>query len=185
MEPILSTLRRQRAAPALLGLGLLALAHQPAALAHDTLPNNEVEAIRQVLEADADSYRLAHREAKSMLENIDWSGVERLEIRFDDNLFEPEDVHLKRHTPYRITLTNVGFESHDIAGEHLFSSMVVKKVRSADLEVEAHHLERLVIRPKAQLELWLIPTNTGRIDFVCTIPGHLEEGMAGHLIIRD
>jgi uncharacterized cupredoxin-like copper-binding protein len=62
---------------------------------------------------------------------------------------------------------------------------VVKKVRNRGMEIDAHHLERLLIRPKEEIELWLVPVRTGELDFVCTIPGHYEEGMAGHLVIRD
>ena len=98
MDPTHFPLRRHRHAVALLGLGLLALAHHPAALAHDTLPNNEVEAIRLVLEADADNYRLAHHEAKSALENIDWSGVERrIDVEWDTTTSD--------QAPYTVRLT--------------------------------------------------------------------------------
>jgi uncharacterized cupredoxin-like copper-binding protein len=153
--------------------------------ASDNLPHDEEAAIHQVLEDNGDAYRLAHAEATKLMEGIDWTGVDRLRIELDDNLFEPEDVYLKLHRPYRITLVNIGFESHDIAGEAFFSSFIIKKVRNASIEVDAFHLERLLIRPKEEIELWLVPTRVSRLDFVCTIPGHLEEGMAGHLVIRD
>jgi len=152
--------------------------------ASDNLPNDEEAAIHQVLADNGDAYRLSHTEATQLMEGIDWTGVDRLRIELDDNLFEPEEVYLKLHRPYRITLVNVGFESHDIAGEAFFSSFIIKKVRNASIEVDAFHLERLLIRPKEELELWLVPTRVAKLDFICTIPGHLEEGMAGHLVIR-
>lgn len=155
-------------------------------LAAHQLPTDEAAAIAEVLNtAESDGFRLSHAEAHALLKGIEWTSVDRLRVEFDDNLFEPEDIYLKKHRPYRITLVNVGFESHDIAGELFFSSFVVKKVRNRGLEVDAHHLERLVIRPKEEIELWLVPVRTGELDFVCTIPGHYEEGMAGHLVIRD
>lgn len=153
-------------------------------LAHN-LPDSEEAVIKKLLDADADDYRLSHQEARELMEGIEWTSVDRLRVEFDDNLFEPEDIYLKKNRPYRITLVNVGFESHDIIGELFFSSFVVKKVRNRGMEIDAHHLERLLIRPKEEIELWLVPVRTGELDFVCTIPGHYEEGMAGHLVIRD
>ena len=153
--------------------------------ASDGLPSKEEDAIRKVLEAEADAYRLTHADAKALMDGIEWSGVDRLRIELDDNLFEPEDVYLKLHRPYRITLVNIGFETHDVVGEELFSSFIVKRVRNASIEVDAYHLERLLIRPKEEIELWLIPTRVGKLHFICTIPGHLEEGMAGHFHIHE
>ena len=173
--------------PSLLIGGLLAcllLVTSTPLLAHD-LPDSEEAVIKQLLDADADGYRLSHQEARKLMEGIEWTGVDRLRIEFDDNLFEPEDIYLKLNRPYRITLVNVGFESHDIAGEELFSSFIVKKVRNRSVEVDAYHIERLMIRPKEELELWLVPTRVALIDFICTLPGHYEEGMAGHIYIRE
>lgn len=167
-----------------LAAALVLLGAVPAGAA-DGLPAHEETAIRQLLEADGEAFRLTHQEAAKLMAGIDWAGVDRLRIELDDNLFEPEDVILKLHHPYRITLVNIGFESHDIAGEAFFSSFIIKKVRNASLEVDAFHLERLLIRPREEIELWLVPTRVARLDFICTIPGHLEEGMAGHVVIVE
>ena len=165
-------------------LAALVLATTP--LAAHVLPDDEQAAIDEVLNsAEADGFRYSHADAHTLLKGIDWTGVDRLRVEFDDNLFEPEDIYLKKFRPYRITLVNVGFESHDIVGELFFSSFVVKKVRNRGMEIDAHHLERLLIRPKEEIELWLVPVRTGELDFVCTIPGHYEEGLSGHLVIRD
>ncbi len=173
--------RRQKSL--LLAMSLLLTAGQ---LPAHQLPSDEQAAIDEVLDtAAADNYRLSHADAHALLKGIEWTSVDRLRVEFDDNLFEPEDIYLKKNRPYRITLVNVGFESHDIIGELFFSSFVVKKVRNRGMEIDAHHLERLLIRPKEEIELWLVPVRTGELDFVCTIPGHYEEGMAGHLVIRD
>lgn len=149
------------------------------------LPRDEQAAIDQVLNEDADAFRLSHAESHELLKGIEWTSVDRLRVEFDDNLFEPGEIYLKKNRPYRITLVNVGFESHDIVGEHFFTSFVVKKVRNRGMEIDAHHLERLLIRPKEEIEVWLVPVRTGELHFVCTIPGHYEEGMSGHLVIRD
>ena len=173
--------------PTILRLSALTVMMLVAApLAAHALPDDEQAAIDEVLtSAEADGFRLSHADAHTLLKGIEWTAVDRLRVEFDDNLFEPEDIYLKKNRPYRITLVNVGFESHDIIGELFFSSFVVKKVRNRGMEVDAHHLERLLIRPKEEIELWLVPVRTGELDFVCTIPGHYEEGMAGHLVIRD
>jgi uncharacterized cupredoxin-like copper-binding protein len=153
--------------------------------ASDGLPSDEEAAIAKLLKEDASQFRLSHAQAKALMEGVDWNGVDRLRIELDDNLFEPEDIYLKLHRPYRITLVNIGFESHDIAGEAFFSSFIVKKVRNRTIEVDAHHLERLLIRPKEEIELWLVPTRVAKLHFICTLPGHYEEGMAGHIHIHD
>ncbi len=174
--------------PSLLIDGLLAclllVTSTPPLLAHD-LPDSEDAVIQKLLDTDADGYRLSHQDARKLMEGIEWTGVDRLRVELDDNLFEPEDIYLKLNRPYRITLVNVGFESHDFAGEELFSSFIVKKVRNRSLEIDAYHIERLMIRPKEELELWLVPTRVALIDFICTLPGHYEEGMAGHIYIRE
>jgi len=153
-------------------------------MAHD-LPDDEEAVIQKLLDTYADGYRLSHQASRDLMKGIEWTSVDRLRIEFDDNLFEPENIYLKLNRPYRITLVNIGFESHDIAGEEFFSSFIIKKVRNRSMEVGAYHIERLMIRPKEELELWLIPTRVALIDFICTLPGHYEEGMAGHIYIRE
>lgn len=123
--------------------------------------------------------------AQQVVKSANWNEAERFTIEFDDNLYEPDSIELKVGKPYRITFTNVGEEAHDISGEDFFAKVFTYQVRTKDLRVKAYHLENVHINPGTSVELWLVPDGTGEFPFICTLPGHLEDGMEGGFTIVE
>ena len=78
----------------------------------------------------------AHSHSKSedktydlLTTNIDWKTAEVVSILLEDNVFNPEDVELKLHKPYKLVLTNVSDQAkHDLVDLHFFHSVVLKEV---------------------------------------------------------
>lgn len=146
---------------------------------------SEAEVIDELLNADMSAYRLDHDTSVARLADVDWSKAERIHVEFDDNWFEPERIQMRVDQPYRLSMKNIGYEQHDIIGEEFFSSILVKMIRNETMTIEAFHIERMLVPPRGELELWLLPVRATTLDFACTVPGHLEEGMIGTIEIVD
>lgn len=124
-----------------------------------------------------------HDRSFNIIQGVDWLQAERLSVKFEDNLFEPEQVILKIGKPYIIRMRNTGGDNHDMEGERFFSSVVVRELRTTGIRMAAYHLESLYLKPGHEVEVWLVPVKEGHFTFVCTLPGHLEDGMEGGFLI--
>ena len=128
---------------------------------------------------------LSQIESLKITEKVDWKKASRVSISVEDNVYEPADLDLKIDHPYIISMKNMGSKAHDVAGEEFFSSVVVREVRTAGVRMSAFHVESLHLLPKGELELWLVPIKKGEFPFVCTLPGHFEDGMEGGFSISQ
>ena len=117
----------------------------------------------------------------------DWAKVNEIVVELHDNTYEPHQLTLKVGQPYIITLRNVGKVSHDMVGGTLFQKDVIalRMVSSKSGRVTADTISSVYIRPKQEKEIWFVPIKAGVYSFVCTIPGHREDGMEGDVKIVD
>ena len=128
--------------------------------------------------------QLTQIQAKEIIEKIDWEKAEKISLTFEDNAYFPETLTLDIGKPYRLKLVNKGNRSHDLAGEKFLSSIIIKKIDSADYKIKAYHVESIYLRPKKEIDVWLVPVKKGEFYSVCTLPGHLDDGMEGVVIIQ-
>lgn len=119
--------------------------------------------------------------------DADWSTVTEITVELHDNTYEPHQLTLKVGHPYIITLKNVGKVSHDMVGGTLFRQDVIalRMVSSKVGRITADSINSVYIRPKQEAEIWFVPIKTGSYSFICTIPGHREDGMEGDVRIVD
>jgi uncharacterized cupredoxin-like copper-binding protein len=117
----------------------------------------------------------------------DWSRVRELVIELSDHHFEPSELVLKVNVPYMLRLKNIGGIAHDMVGGTFFSKEVIalRMVSSRVGRVTAEVISSIYVRPKNEAELWIVPIKKGEFSFVCSIPGHQEEGMEGTVRIVD
>jgi uncharacterized cupredoxin-like copper-binding protein len=117
----------------------------------------------------------------------DWSKVQTVVIELDDNNYEPNDLTLKRGTPYKLVLKNIGKAAHDIVSGSLFDKEVtaLRMVNTVVGRVTADNISSVFIRPKQETEVWIVPLKPGNYSFFCSIPGHREAGMEGGIKIAD
>ena len=80
-----------------------------------------------------------------------------------------------------------GLLSNSFVGGTFFQKDVIalRMVSTKFGRVTADDISSIYIRPKQEAELWFVPLKKGDYSFICTIPGHREDGMEGDIRIVD
>ena len=126
----------------------------------------------------------------------DLTSQEPVEIRVllgnekDALRFFPDTIRLETGKLYRLVLANPSPQKHYFSSEGLAQAVFTRKVQinAADgkpiAEVKGATRE-IEVHPGGTAEWWFVPLKTGNIDDLkCTIPGHGQGGMVGHIGIR-
>jgi plastocyanin len=92
-------------------------------------------------------------------------GADEVIVRARDFSFSPSTVTVDVGTPVNITLVNEGNVVHDLA------------IPELDLQV--------VAGPGGRASTGLTPERSNEYRFECTVPGHAQAGMVGHLLIAN
>lgn len=110
-----------------------------------------------------------------------WSEATEVVIELGEHQYAPEEFTLKVGQPYRILLKNVGNAAHDMVGGSFFDehAIALRMVTTNAGRVIAQRVSSVYVRPKNDIELWLVPMKEGRYSFFCSLPGHREDGMEG------
>ena len=87
------------------------------------------------------------------------------EIRLTEYAYTPAVIEVPEGARLRLTLINAGREEHEI-------------------EFEGYGIEVAGLRPGTSVRLVFDADRPGRFEFACHLPGHLERGMRGVLIVR-
>lgn len=120
----------------------------------------------------------------AIMDAIDWSEAEVVEIRLNDHDFEPSDLVLVRNKPYVFRLRNVGRVSHDMVGGSFFSGIAIKMAQNDAGRVVTPVLRSVYVKRGQEMEIWFLPIRAGRYNFFCDIDDHRMQGMEGEITIR-
>ena len=123
-------------------------------------------------------------QARALLASVNWDAAAVIKITLDDFSFEPQDIVLQRNRPTVLRLRNVGTQPHDMSGGTFFQVALIKQIATAAGKVVTPYIQSVHVRPKQQVEVWLLPVRSGRFGFQCSIPGHREQGMHGQVTVR-
>jgi uncharacterized cupredoxin-like copper-binding protein len=99
-------------------------------------------------------------------------------------LFFPEKVEVKRGEQVRFMLVNRGEIDHEfvIATVDENRQHAAEMKKNPDMEHDDPNAKRL--HPKETGEILWQFTKAGEFEFACLIPGHLEAGMKGAIVVR-
>ncbi|OGS92379.1 MAG: biphenyl 2,3-dioxygenase [Gallionellales bacterium GWA2_59_43] len=104
--------------------------------------------------------------------------------------FVPNKIELETGKLYRLILSNPSAEKHYFSSERLSQAVFTRKVQvngaagKASAEVKGI-IREIEVYPNAVTEWWFVPIKAGHFgDLKCTIPGHAEAGMVGHISIK-
>jgi len=104
--------------------------------------------------------------------------------------FVPERIELETGKLYRLILSNPSSEKHYFSSEGLSQAVFTRKVQvngpsgQALAEVKGA-VREIEVYPNDVTEWWFVPVKSGHFDDLkCTIPGHAEAGMVGHIVIK-
>ena len=99
-------------------------------------------------------------------------------------LFEPALVEVRKDEQIRFVLSNNGVEDHEFmlatVAENRKHGEVMKKF--PDMEHDDPNGKRLSPFNSAEI-LWRF-TKRGEFEYACLIPGHLQAGMVGKVIVK-
>jgi uncharacterized cupredoxin-like copper-binding protein len=99
-------------------------------------------------------------------------------------LFSPSRIEVKRGEQVRFVLVNAGELDHEFVlatpEENLQHAEAMKK--NPDMEHDDPNAKKLEPRKSGEI-LWRF-TKRGEFQFACLIPGHLDAGMHGKIIVK-
>lgn len=104
--------------------------------------------------------------------------------------FVPDRIEMETGKLYRLILSNAGSEKHYVSSDGLTQSVFTRKVQvngpsGEPLGEIKGSVREIEVYPQAAVEWWLVPIKTGHFSHLkCTIPGHADAGMVGHIVIK-
>src|SRR5262249_34455085 len=99
-------------------------------------------------------------------------------------LYVPETIEVSKGEQIRFIIDNEGLFNHEfvLGTEHDISSHAVEMKKHPDME--HHDPHSLSLGPYGRGELMWRFTKAGRFLYACLIPGHLERGMRGTIVVK-
>lgn len=100
-------------------------------------------------------------------------------------LFVPDQVEVEKGEQIRFMLTNEGLVNHEfvLGTRKEIEEHAVEMKKNPGMEHDDDHSKTVVMYMSDEL-VWHF-TKPGRFVFACLIPGHLEKGMIGTVIVND
>lgn len=104
--------------------------------------------------------------------------------------FFPEKLEFETGKLYKMVITNPSKEKHYFSSDAFSRAVYTRKVQVvgsggktlAEIKGSVREIE---VYPGAHAEWWFVPVQAIQIgDMKCTIKGHAEGGMVGHIIIK-
>jgi uncharacterized cupredoxin-like copper-binding protein len=107
-------------------------------------------------------------------------------MREDGNkmLYLPDTVAVKRGEQIRFVVDNEGLFNHEfvLGTEHGIRSHAAEMSKHPDMEHHDAHSLQVGVYSRGEL-LWRF-TKAGRFVYACLVPGHLERGMRGTVVVK-
>jgi uncharacterized cupredoxin-like copper-binding protein len=124
------------------------------------------------------------RDMAKVLAEADWSKVETVTVTMTEYAFAPSAIALKSGVPTKLVLRNDGKEPHYFVAEKFFRTIATRKIQGSDGEEKAPYFTAVEVYAGKSLEWFLVPTEKGTFDVICTVKGHAEHGMKGTIQVR-
>ena len=124
------------------------------------------------------------RDAAERVKAADWTKMKTLSVTQKEYAFEPSTLVFREGVPYKLVITNKGASKHYFTAENFFKAIATRKVQNTDGEIKAPYFKALEVFPGRSMDLYFIPVKKGAYNFLCTIEGHAELGMKGHIRIE-
>ena len=113
--------------------------------------------------------------------------VNKVTVTMKEFVFEPASITVTAGQPVEITLINDGAVEHDFAVEVIPVEGVTTEGSMSGHGMSAQHVEfdlHTATGPGETSILRFTPTQPGTYKIICSVPGHLEAGMTGELIVK-
>ena len=119
----------------------------------------------------------------ALVKSTDWAKQQELTIDLSEYAFTPKEFNLTAGQPYVLKVVNQGAVKHEFTAEAFFGAVAFRKAEDASAEFKAWAPREVEVFAGQQIEVFLIPTQTGTYQLVCEIEGHFEAGMFGTITV--
>ncbi|MEO5374849.1 MAG: multicopper oxidase domain-containing protein [Alphaproteobacteria bacterium] len=116
--------------------------------------------------------------------NFKWDKPIEVVVKLEDNNFDPDKSVFDIGKAYKLVLRNVGKVSHDLVENTFFHSVVTKYVILPTGTVRTPHVHSVSVQPGMEAVIHFAAVRPGEFAIFCSIPGHREDGMEGHFVIK-
>ncbi len=110
-----------------------------------------------------------------------------IDIRMDDSMrYTPGTIHVKAGQTVRFFLKNTGNMPHEMVIGSMAELLEHQKMMRTMPDMNMHHAEPNMIALAPGQEGGIVWTfdKAGTVNFACLMPGHLEAGMVGQIIVE-
>jgi uncharacterized cupredoxin-like copper-binding protein len=112
--------------------------------------------------------------------------VQMTELANDALTFDPEELNLTKDSGYKIELINVSTnaEKHYYTAEAFYKTTVTRKAEDSNAEIKVPYFKAVELLIGGSTTLFMVPTVIGQYEVECTITGHTDRGMHGHINVN-
>ncbi|HEY9212309.1 MAG TPA: cupredoxin family protein [Ancylobacter sp.] len=102
----------------------------------------------------------------------------------DKMLFVPNRIEVRKGEQVRFVMKNHGASDHEfvLGTQDEIAAHAEQMKKNPDMEHDDPNSKRLTANQNGDI-VWRF-TNAGRFEFACLIPGHMESGMVGTIIVK-
>lgn len=105
-------------------------------------------------------------------------------VMSDSMRFSPDHINVKRGETVRFRVKNAGRLTHEMVLGSRAELQEHAKTMAEFPEMEHDDPNAISVAPGKSGELVWRFTHSGKLDFACLVPGHLEAGMRGDVTVR-
>ncbi len=99
--------------------------------------------------------------------------------------FEPKDLPLVKDVGYELHIDNPAAHAskHYYTAAQFYKTVVLRKADDGQGEIKAPYLSAVEMMIGGHTKLFIVPTQSGTFEVLCTIPGHADAGMKGTIVV--
>lgn len=121
--------------------------------------------------------------AAEFVSAADWDSMQTVRVEMGEFTFTPQALIFKAGKPYKLEIVNVGSQKHYFTAEEFYRSVAFRKAQTSEGEFKAPYFKAIEVFPGDQVDLYFVPVIPGAYHSICTIAGHVESGMDGHITV--
>lgn len=112
--------------------------------------------------------------------------VEMIENADGSLAFDPAALIFSRNSGYKLHLKNPAGNSskHYFTAAGFYKTLVTRKAEDSQAEIKVPYLKAVEILIGGESTLFIVPTQSGSFDSICTIAGHEAAGMKGTVVVQ-
>jgi uncharacterized cupredoxin-like copper-binding protein len=123
--------------------------------------------------------------AGDLVFGADWDAMQTVRVELSEFSSVPEGLSFQVGEPYKLEIFNAGSVKRYFTAEEFYRTVAFRKAQDSSGEVKAPFFKAVEIFPGEQAGLYLIPTKAGSFESICTITGHNDRGMHGHITVTE